>query len=391
MSRHAHTAVRRHADMCGTATRVGAAAAAVAALLVVSAAGPVLHAAADRAVGERRDEDTWRGVLLRAADASEHRRYAGETLSVVWSDGDPQVTLSRVHRDRDAVTLSSADRFTVRLGHTRSDMVDHRQGWMAPLPAVDSGASVQAVDALARKYDVTVVGEERLLDRPCTRLDVHRREDGSLRERLWIDQDSGLVLRRETYEGSTQLRLLAYLSLDLQPDTTAGGEAGFGARATRSQAAAPLERRSRAVSPVDGGALAALRRAGWAVPAQLPGRYEPVGVYAVDGVDGQPLHVVYRDGLYTVSLFQQQGRPDWTSLPDGAQRAEHVDWPAYEWPGAVPRRLVWEASGSTFSLVGDAPPEEFAAIAGALPHPSPPSLADRLRRGLGRIFSWVPQ
>lgn len=390
MSRHAHAAVRLHGGVCRAATRAGAAAAALAALLVVSAAGPVVHAGADRAVGERLDEGTWRGVLLRAADASQHRRYAGEALWITWSDGEPQVALSRVYRDRDAVTVSSADRFTVRLGHRGSDMVDHRQGWMAPLPAVDPGESVQAVDALARKYDVAVVGEERLLDRPCTRLEVHRREDGSLRERLWIDQDSGLVLRRETYEGSTRLRLMAYLSLDLRPGAAAD-EAGVGARATRSQAAVPLERRSRAVSAVDGGALAALRRAGWVVPARLPGRYEPVGVYAVDGADGQPLHVVYRDGLYTVSLFQQQGSPDWTSLPDGARRADHVDWPAYEWPGAVPRRLVWEASGSTFSLVGDAPPEEFAAIAAALPRPESRSLADRLRRGLGRIFSWVPQ
>lgn len=377
-----HRKVRR-----AHATCVGGTAAALTALLLVSVVGAV--SATTRAGGSvAADSDAWRPVLLRAAEAAQRRRYIGEALTIVWSDGRAQVSLSRVGRDHDTLTVSSADRFTMHLGQEGGHMVDHRQGWLAPLPAADTGRPEDAVNALERKYEVALAGEERLLDRPSTRLDVHRRVDGSLRERLWVDDDSGLVLRRESFEGADQrLRLMAYLSLDLR----GGPVARATDRTTRGQPSERLHRRSQEVSAVDGTSLSALRRAGWTVPPELPGGYEPVGVYAVDGADGQPLQVVYRDGLYVMSLFQQRGRPDWASLPDGAQPAEGLDWSAYEWPGAVPRRLVWEASGTTFSLVGDAPPEEFMAIAESLPRQESHSLAQRLRRGLGRLLPWTAQ
>jgi len=356
-----------------------------AALLLASAAGASAPGPARAQPRPAPDADGWRPVLQRAWEASQERRYTGEALWIVWADGDPHVALSRVLRDRDTLTVSSPDDFTVRLGEEGGDMVDHRQGWLTPLPPVDSGRPDAALRALEEKYEVALAGEDRLLDRPCTRLEVRRRGNGSLRERLWVDDDSGLVLRRESYEGSRRLRLVAYLSLDLRPGTAARA----GIRAARDDDGDSLERRSRAITPVDDRALTALREAGWTVPPSLPGGYEPVGVYAVDGSDSQPLHLVYRDGLYTVSLFQQQGRPDWASLPDGAQPADDLGWPAYEWAGAVPQRLVWEASGTTFSLVGDAPPREFVAIARSLPRPQAPTLPHRLRRGLARLWEWV--
>lgn len=334
------------------------------------------------------DAEVWRGVLLRASEAAQERRYTGEALSIVWSEGESHVVLSQVTRDRDNLIFSFADRFSVRLGDKDGDMVHEEEGWLAPLPAADPEDAEKAVAALEEKYEVAVTGQDRLLDRPSTRLEVRRRADGSLRERLWVDEHTGLVLRRESFEGADRrLRLVAYLSLDLRP-----GAAGRAAsRAAREGATERLDRRPHVISPVDPDALSALRQAGWTVPTALPGDYEPVGMYAVDGPDSQPLQVVYGDGLYTVSVFQQRGRPDWGSLPEGAEPAERLAWDAYVWPGAVPQRLVWEASGTTFSLVGDAPPEEFFAIAESLPNPQGVGLADRLRRGLSRLWEWVSQ
>lgn len=371
------------------ATRFSVTTAALTALLVVSIAGTAAPAPATTGPamdGEARDRETWRSVLLRAADASQQRRYSGEALTIVWSAGVPQVSLVTVQRDRETLTVSSTGQFTVRLGEQDSELVDHRQGWMAPLPAIDPGGAAEAIRALAAKYDVAVAGQERLLDRPCARIEVRRRADGSLRERLWVDEDSGLVLRRESYEGDERLRLMAYMSLDLR-----SGQVGRASTRVTRSGRAGLQRRAGEVSAVDMTSLSALHRAGWTVPTDLPGGYEPSSAYVVDRADGQPLQVVYGDGLYTVSLFQQRGRADWTSLPEGAEPVEGLDWVAYEWPGAVPRRLVWEAEGTTFSLVGDAPPEEFIAIAEALPRPQGASLGERLRRGLSRVLSWVPQ
>lgn len=383
--------------MRGSPLMAGATAAAVAAALVGGPAGAVPRSAelavderhlADPGPADSAEPDDWRDLLLRASSAAQQRRYTGESLWIAWSDGEPQVEVSQVHRDRDNLTVSFADRFTVRLGDEEGDMVDEGEGWLAPLPAVDQADAHTALAALEEKYAVTVTGEQRLLDRPCTRMEVRRRDDDSLRERLWVDDQTGLLLRRDSFEGAERrLRLVTYLSLDLRPSAPPRADSRVG----RHRRTERLERRAHAISPVDTEALSALRQGGWTVPATLPGDYEPVGMFAVDGAESQPLQVVYRDGLYTVSLFQQRGRPDWDSLPEGARVAEGLDWHAYEWPGAVPQRLVWEASGTTFSLVGDAPPEEFLAIAGSLPTRQAVGLADRLRRGLARLWGWLSQ
>lgn len=377
----------------GGSSAAGVTAVALTALLTVSLGGSSLSGSA-LAAGDRRSEigapeaRTWRAVMLRAWDAAQERRYSGEALSIVWSGDTPRVTLSRVIRDRDVLAVSAHDRMTVQVGIGPEEPADQREGWFAPLPAVHGREPAAAVRAMADKYDVTVAGAERVLDRRSTRLEVHRRDGASLRERLWVDDDSGLVLRRESYEGAERpLGLMTYLSLDVQP----AGEVPAGVRASRGQVLRPLPQQAPEARPVDEAALSALRQAGWTVPPTLPGDYELVGVYAVDGRDGQPLHVVYTDGLYVLSLFQERGHPDWDSLPEGAARAEGLDWHAYEWPGAVPRRLVWEASGTTFSLVGDVPPEEFETIADALPRPRAGSVVDRLRRGLSRLLSLMPQ
>jgi hypothetical protein len=340
--------------------------AALVALLVLAAPAPA--AAAD-----------WRELLERAGDSARTRAYAGEALLATWDGDDSHAELVSVRNTRrGGLTVVSPERYTMQLADDGGGLVDHEQGWFVPLPPADVDASEDAVDALAGKYRVQAAGTDELLERPCTLVDVRRAADGLLRERLWIDDASALILRRETYDADERLvRLAVYLSLDLTPPR---------AHPDRGRRV-PLEARTQGVASVDDRGLAALRDAGWSVPDELPGGYEPSGVYAVSGADSQPLQVVYGDGLYSVSVFQEQGRADWSTLPPGAEPAERYGPDVYEWPGAFPQRLVWESQGTTFSLVGDAPPDEFAAIMDALPAPHRPGIADRFRRGLGRLWS----
>lgn len=322
---------------------------------------------------------TWRTLLRRAADAASRRRHTGETIWVVWTDDGPRISLSQIRRGRRELVVSAAGRYTVRLDAAGGSLVDHEQGWLAPLMAVEDGNGAPA--GIGRKYAVRTAGTGRVLGRPCARLEIRRRADDSLRERLCVDEATGLLVRRESFEGANRrVRLFSYLTLDLGLDTPV-------ARPSRGRAA--VRRRDQSAHPVDPGSLDDLRAAGWIVPDRLPGGYEPVGAYTIDGVAGRPLQIVYHDGLYTVSLFQQRGRPDWASLPDGARPSDRLAPPAYEWPGAVPQRLVWAAGGAAFALVGDAPPGEFTTIADALPHPPAPGSVDRVRRGLGRLWRWV--
>jgi hypothetical protein len=125
------------------------------------------------------------------------------------------------------------------------------------------------------------------------------------------------------------------------------------------------------------------------VPEDLPGGYLTDGSFAVSAEQTQPLQTVYSDGLYTVSLFEQRGSLDPSTLPEGATLSDVYGFETYTWKGAVPQRVVWEADGSTWSLVGDAPPDEFAAIVRSLPAPQRDGFIDRMRRGLGRLWAWV--
>ena len=333
-----------------------------------------------------RPEPRWRAVLDRAAQMAEQRAYVGESMWVTYEHGVASVSTFLVQSTGGGeITVADRTRYAVRLGADGGSLADHERGWFFPLPAADLAKAHKGLDRLASKYDVQVLSSESLLDRPSTRLQILRESDGELVERLWIDDASGLLLRRETYDGEGELlRMVAYLKLDLRPD----GRSVEGVHATRGQRPAQ-ERREQDVTEVDDVGRAALRDAGWTIPDALPGDYATEGSYAVSAGETQPLQTVYSDGLYTVSLFEQRGSLDPTTLPEGAQITSAYGFPSYTWPGAVPTRVVWEAGGTTWSLVGDAPPDQMREIITALPRPVPDGFFPRLGRGFGRLWSWV--
>jgi hypothetical protein len=326
---------------------------------------------------------SWQELLEGAGEAARTRSYAGEAL-LLSSDGD------RSRSARVTVGHTPERGLLVDVDGARLHVGEHGGGvvagghLLAPLPGLDLAAG-DDLQRLERKYEVALRPREHVMDRPCIVVEVTRRRDGALRERLWIDEASGLVVRRETYDRGTEpVRLAAYLSLDLDPRRVRSAVS----RSLREDQPAAVPG-TRAAAPLDARELAALEEAGWLVPGPLPEAYDPLGAYAVDAGTSQPLQLVFGDGLYVVSVFQQRGRPDWSSLPSGAAPVAGLPYPAWEWPGAIPPRLLWEADGRTWTLVGDAPASDLQAIAAALPHPSRPSPLERLRRGLSRLWSIV--
>jgi hypothetical protein len=319
------------------------------------------------------DED---GVSLleRSAEATRTSTYAGEALWVVFSDARPYVTTVAVEADGTGeIDVEVPERLR---GDAEDAGARSRAGWAMALPAIFEDAG-HRLKVLTRNYELAVEGTEQVIGRPCTVLALHRQADGTLRERLWIDGASDLLLRRETYGADGELlRLGAFLSLDFDPDVDR--------RDDRRR-----QQRPEGVMPVDEEEVEALRKGGWTVPKALPRGYEAAAAYAMAGADTQPLQVVYGDGLYTVSVFQQPGSADWESLPAGARLAEDLPGEVYEWPGALPHRLVWTAEGRTWSVVGDAPADDLEAIAAALPTAQAPGVLERLQRGFSRLWSGV--
>ena len=328
---------------------------------------------------------TWRYLLDRATQAAEKRAYTGEVLWITYSDEGPHISTFDVSSTgQGQIDVTDRGRYDVRLSDDGSGLADFERGWYVPLPAADLARAHKGLSRLERKYLVEVVGTDALLDRPVTKIEIRRRSDESLVERLWVDDDSGLLLRREMYDGAdTLLRQVAYLRLDLDPVAEADG-----AQRTPRTRSGTIRRRPR-VTEIDDAKRRALQSAGWTVPDALPSGFLAESSFTVSSDETEPLQLVYGDGLYSVSLFEQTGEPDFGTLPDGAVKTEVLGFEAYTWPGAVPPRYVWEASGKTFSLVGDAPPADIAEIAASLPQPERLSFGDRLRRGFSRLWSWV--
>ena len=348
----------------------------------------MLLSAAPAAGAEATDDRQWRSLLDRAAQAAEERAYVGESLWVNYEDGEPTVSTFMVQSSGNGkISVTDASRFSVLLADDGGGLADHERNWFFPLPAADLAKAHKGLQRVASKYDVSIVRGERLLDRPCTRLEITREADGQLAERLWVDRNSGLLLRRETYQGHDKLlRMVAYLKLDLNPNVRR--PATKEVSATRGQRPAQ-QRKPQAITEVDEAGREALRGDGWHIPESLPGGYVTEGTFAVNAGTSQPVQTVYSDGLYTVSLFEDRGALAAATLPAGAVLTEAFGFPAYTWPGAVPRRVVWEAEGTTFSLVGDAPPDELRAMAAQFPKPEPDGFLERIQRGLGRLWSWV--
>lgn len=359
----------------------------VALLCLAAMVGPVASARATTSAAASATTAAttdWWVLLERASTAIRTTPFTAEALWVTWLDGQSHVTRSSVRNDPGGeLVVGSEDGTIVRIGRDSAGLADGEASWILAVPAGAAADPREALKALEAKYEVAAPKPERVMDRPCVRLDIRRRSDGSLRERLWLDEETGLEFRRETYDvHGHPVRLIAYLSLDL---AGAPGTAGRGlVRITK-----PTQPRRQDASEVQPAGLEALKAAGWTLPEALPGGYEPIGMYVLSSGEAQPLQITYSDGLYTVSVFQQPGDVDWASLRPGAEQVADLGWRAYHWPGAFPATIVWEADGRTYAVVGDAPADDLRAIAQAIPRSRPPSFVVRLGRGIHRLWSWM--
>ncbi|MEE8602611.1 zf-HC2 domain-containing protein [Euzebya tangerina] len=198
------------------------------------------------------------------------------------------------------------------------------------------------------KYDITVGHVDHIMDRPCIRVDLRLRDQEEVREQVWIDESTGVFLRRVTFDDGRRQRSVSYQSLDLDAavePVRSGGETAL----------------------QQPGQVDALRAGGWDIPASLPGSYQLIGVAVRSDVAGMPVQAVYSDGLYVASLFVQPGQPDLAQISGSA---EHVgaltDRMAYLWEG-YPNRMLWAAAGRTYTLIGDAPVDDLMGMATGLP------------------------
>lgn len=351
--------------------RVTTAALAVAATSAWLLAGPV----AARAPGTGPELEpapgvSWREVLDRAVGATA-TGYEASMVVISLGDDGPGVTEVELRKDPDGdLSVAASEAWLIARDETSATFHDEDAGRLVKLSQVQSLPFT--LPQVGRSYDIEVVGRARLLTGPAVAVAFHRGR--VLRERLFVDDETGLVVRRETYDtAGVPVRVTALTDLrmsDVDMETVqAPGDPALGTRERLS----PAQVRE-------------LAGHGWEVPTTVGDGFDLRAGFGV--ADGAAVQLVYSDGLYTLSVFEQPGRVDADAL-DGAVRVEHDGIPVYRWPGAEPERMVWNGDGHTFTAVTDAPADVLMGAVADLPHDRAPGMPTRIRRGFARLGHWL--
>lgn len=310
----------------------------------------------------------WIEILDRALEATHTVSFEGRVVIVSFDEHGPSIAELDVAQDPGGeLRVGSGETWMVARLDTEAVLL--RAGSLLRLSRSDeTGFDPERV---VDKYTVEV-GELIGLDTgPATMLQLRERRGDLVRERLYVDENTGLVVRRETlHADGTPQRLVAFTDLRTS---------------IRRFETMPGEEELRGVSQrISGEGIDILDEVGWVAPHVLPGEYRLQAAYALPESEGSSLHLVYGDGLYTISIYQQQGSLQADAL-DGAVADAGEGMHHYTWPGAEPTRMVWSGEDLTFTAVTDAPTEHVTAAVEAFPHESPPSLPRRMVRGLRRV------
>lgn len=303
------------------------------------------------AVSARADERAALTVLERAVRAGRGVGYRGTQHVVSWQDARRAALVDVSHRPGlGPVVREVRPRASAAVPATATAVLDPR-----------------SVQLLAAAYDLALAGPGRCAGR--TTSIVEARRAGALAGRFWVDDSSGLLLRREVYDSAGRaVRTSAFVDLQVHP--------------SRSRSVPDPAAPASAVAEV----AEDLRAQGWQVPDGLPGGFRLFDArVSSPGSSGRVLHLAYSDGLSTTSLFAQTGRLG-TAPPEGFEPAQvrgRPVWVRHE----APERVVWSGGGHVWTLVSDAPLRTVARAVAALPRDRAPDdgVRARLARGLSRL------
>jgi hypothetical protein len=301
-------------------------------------------------------------VAAEPAPLEQARKAAAQTsfdgvLQVRWRDGD-EIRSERLTIQSAGGSLMVRGANQVMARPTLGPLLAHAGGgweemWLpslAPGPRPDGYSKYQATGPAP---GAPVAGRAAKV--------IEVRHSGVLVERVHLDTQTDLLLQRDQFDAAGGLvRTLAFESLTLRPSADAPD--------------APRTPAHRAPHPVDPDRLSP----SMAAPASMDDGYQRIGVYR----RGSVVQVLYSDGLYDLSLFEQPGRLRRSELPSSGERVSigRVTGWRYPWPGG--QLVVWSTAGKVFTAVSDAPVDQVLAAVRSLPPTSTRelSLLGKLRR-----------
>lgn len=201
---------------------------------------------------------------------------------------------------------------------------------------------------VGNRYEVTMAGSASHLGRSAEVMEIM--EDGRLRMRMVVDIATDAPLKTEVFDGDGNL--FRYSTMVEFSSKTPGMDDYED------------DGEYRMMVPLD--------------EAKVPdraGRYVLVDVYG-GPADGQ--QAFYTDGLFTFSLFAIEGTSDVNNVAadSGAWSSGGFAYVRKVTPAEV--WVLWNATGSTYALVGDLPPDHLEEVLADLPSPEQPNWFSRM-------------
>lgn len=306
-------------------------------------------------------------ILRRAAESSMRLHYQG-VRSVSWVDGTGRTEtalLNILHRPEVGTLVSP-----VRNGTEGTDVLVGTDAWEGP------DEDVLAV--LEANFWVRADGTGQIVGRPAVQVTA-RRDSGQVAARFWVDEQTGLLLRREVYDIDGELaQASAFESVSFGADTV--GAAGEEVRP--DVVGRPWG------DELDPSVLAQLRDEGWTLPERLYWGFELVEARSTGSGEDRVAHLTYSDGICVISVFVQRG-----SLAESAvtelREVERDGAAVHVADEGGQHRRMWEADGFVHTVLADAPAGIVSDVLEALPPPDGAGFWARIGRGLERMGTWL--
>jgi sigma-E factor negative regulatory protein RseB len=301
-------------------------------------------------------------LLSQAADAGLAASYQGtEQISESSVNGSVQMTSQVWHRGGGGTLVQTSS------GPLTTTAASAATG----SPEGVFGVTKTLVALLGQHYVALYRGSGSAAGRPAAVVELYR-FDGSLAARYWLDRQTMLPLRRETFGTADKV-----ISEDSFVRVQFGPLAD--AQAARTAASAPAWVTAAAPAQF----RASLAGQGWQVPGTLSAGLTLYAAAWTQTANGRVVDLEYSDGLSVVSLFVQQGNlasslPGWQPVRVAGQQAF-----------VSGHTLTWARLGFVYTMIADAPAATVRQVVGALPASGQDGLLDRLRRGLDRLAQVV--
>lgn len=287
--------------------------------------------------------------------------YSG-TEEVVLNDG------GRTTRADVAVDFAPGQGSEVSV----SDAVGSQVG-SGSVPAPSSTENDLAT-MLAVRYRLSGLADVAVLGRRVSVVEARRYGDPEgdpPSARWWIDQQTGLLLGRQTYDASGALVQSAMLT-----SLRTGGDRYVAFPTPRLAVSVA----NAALTPASS---TELNRAGWnceQTVAGLPLTQVNTDVAADPGL----VHLVYTDGVWTISVFERRGLL--AAAPAGSVLDPGLN--AYLNSG-TPRTASWQSGNAVITVATDGPAALLAQAVHSLPHAEHhvPTTMERVQAGWSRVVS----